>query len=109
MWKAWDLAVDMALAQLADIVDGEKRAAYESSYFFEEQLTAFEVWLRYGNEERQPPEQLPIVLQVSGVTVFGFVILSYSSDNNDFSHCFHGENSNLHPQNFRSSYRKHTG
>ena len=67
MWKAWDLAVDMALAQLADIVDGEKRAAYESSSFFEEQLTAFEVWLRYGNEDRQPPEQLPIVLQVSGV------------------------------------------
>lgn len=64
MWKAWDLAVDMALAQLADIVDGVKRAAYESSSFFEEQLTAFEVWLRYGNEERQPPEQLPIVLQV---------------------------------------------
>ena len=64
MWKAWDLAVDMALNQLHDIVDPDRRAPYEPSSFFEEQLTAFEVWLRYGNEERQPPEQLPIVLQV---------------------------------------------
>ena len=67
MWKAWDLAVDMALAQLTNIVDVEKRAVYISSSFFEEQLTAFEVWLRYGNEERQPPEQLPIVLQVRAI------------------------------------------
>nr|XP_023022051.1 regulatory-associated protein of mTOR-like [Leptinotarsa decemlineata] len=32
--------------------------------FFEEQLTAFQVWLELGSEERDPPEQLPIVLQV---------------------------------------------
>lgn len=32
--------------------------------FFEEQLTAFQVWLELGCEERSPPEQLPIVLQV---------------------------------------------
>ena len=41
MWKAWDLAVDMCLAQLANIV--EKGVPYQSSSFFEEQLTAFEV------------------------------------------------------------------
>jgi hypothetical protein len=35
------------------------------SIFFEEQLTAFEVWLSHGCQERSPPEQLPIVLQVS--------------------------------------------
>ena len=29
-----------------------------------QQLTAFEVWLKYGTERRPPPEQLPIVLQV---------------------------------------------
>lgn len=62
MWKAWDLAVDMCLAQLTDIL--EKGVPYKSSTFFEEQLTSFEVWLMHGREERPPPEQLPIVLQV---------------------------------------------
>ncbi|KAI7808149.1 putative regulatory-associated protein of mTOR, partial [Triplophysa rosa] len=32
--------------------------------FFAEQLTAFQVWLTMGVENRNPPEQLPIVLQV---------------------------------------------
>ncbi len=41
MWMAWDLAVDMALAQLKDVIEG--RAAYKYSSFFEEQLTAVEV------------------------------------------------------------------
>ena len=62
MWHAWDLAVDMALSQLPNILDTD--AQYKASTFFEEQLTAFEVWLKYGNERRPPPEQLPIVLQV---------------------------------------------
>jgi len=38
-----------------------------ASAFFEEQLTAFEVWLRFGAASDaldSPPEQLPIVLQV---------------------------------------------
>lgn len=62
MWQAWDLAVDMSLAQLPDIL--EKGMPYKASTFFEEQLTAFEVWLKYGDQSRPPPEQLPIVLQV---------------------------------------------
>lgn len=62
MWKAWDLAVDVSLAQLPAIL--EKGAPYKASTFFEEQLTAFEVWLRFGDQYRPPPEQLPIVLQV---------------------------------------------
>ncbi|KAI8513518.1 hypothetical protein Bbelb_101570 [Branchiostoma belcheri] len=33
------------------------------SPFFADQLTAFQVWLTMGNERRDPPEQLPIVLQ----------------------------------------------
>jgi len=37
---------------------------HNPSPFFEEQLTAFHVWLTFGNEKRTPPEQLPIVLQV---------------------------------------------
>lgn len=37
---------------------------YQHSTFFEQHLTAFELWLKYGSSTRQPPEQLPIVLQV---------------------------------------------
>ncbi|OBA24035.1 Kontroller of growth [Metschnikowia bicuspidata var. bicuspidata NRRL YB-4993] len=38
---------------------------YQHSTFFEQQLTAFEIWLKYaGSSTKDPPEQLPIVLQV---------------------------------------------
>ncbi|XP_078609645.1 regulatory-associated protein of mTOR-like isoform X2 [Branchiostoma floridae x Branchiostoma japonicum] len=62
MWQAWDLAVDHCLSQLPAIVDDG--AAYRHSPFFADQLTAFQVWLTMGTERRDPPEQLPIVLQV---------------------------------------------
>lgn len=62
MWTAWDLVVDLALQQLPEILD--KGAAYRQLPFFEEQLTAFQVWLDRESESRSPPEQLPIVLQV---------------------------------------------
>ncbi|GAB0100210.1 regulatory-associated protein of mTOR [Sergentomyia squamirostris] len=62
MWAAWDLALDLALSQLPDIL--KKGEPFRHSPFFEEQLTAFQVWLDRGSEERNPPEQLPIVLQV---------------------------------------------
>ncbi|GMR33494.1 hypothetical protein PMAYCL1PPCAC_03689 [Pristionchus mayeri] len=41
-------------------------AIVDSQYnsFFIEQLRAFEVWLDYGVEKKQPPQQLPVVLQV---------------------------------------------
>ena len=62
MWEAWDLALDICLSQLKGILEEDR--VYVPSSFFEEQLTAFEVWLAHGSEERTPPEQLPIVLQV---------------------------------------------
>ena len=62
MWEAWDLALDLSLSQLKGILEEDQ--AYVPSSFFEDQLTAFEVWLSHGSEERTPPEQLPIVLQV---------------------------------------------
>lgn len=62
MWSAWDLVVDLALQQLPDIL--ENGAPYKQLPFFEEQLTAFQVWLDRESESRTPPEQLPIVLQV---------------------------------------------
>lgn len=38
---------------------------YQHSTFFEQQLTAFDIWLKYeGPSTKDPPEQLPIVLQV---------------------------------------------
>ncbi|KAJ9585619.1 hypothetical protein L9F63_002589, partial [Diploptera punctata] len=62
MWQAWDLALDLCLAQLPTILESEDQFVH--SPFFEEQLTAFQVWLTLGSEQRNPPEQLPIVLQV---------------------------------------------
>ncbi|XP_022248946.1 regulatory-associated protein of mTOR-like [Limulus polyphemus] len=62
MWQAWDLAVDICLSQLPDILAGT--AVFRHSPFFAEQLTAFQVWLNFGSEIQNPPEQLPIVLQV---------------------------------------------
>ncbi|EGX94975.1 TORC1 growth control complex subunit Kog1 [Cordyceps militaris CM01] len=68
LWETWDLAVDMALAQLPML---EKKEAdgteyeYQNSTFFTEQLTAFEVYLTRGDALAQrPPDQLPVVLQV---------------------------------------------
>ncbi len=40
-WSAWDLALDICLSQLPQILDG--KAAFQNSPFFEEQLTAFQV------------------------------------------------------------------
>lgn len=62
MWQAWDLALDLCLAQLPSIL--ENKDQFVHSPFFEEQLTAFQVWLILGSKDRNPPEQLPIVLQV---------------------------------------------
>lgn len=62
MWAAWDLALDVALSQLPEILASKK--TYSNSPFFEEQLTAFQVWLEGNPDQANPPEQLPIVLQV---------------------------------------------
>ncbi|KAF2273663.1 uncharacterized protein EI97DRAFT_460851 [Westerdykella ornata] len=67
LWKSWDLAVELILAQLPDLQAqdrGEKEYVYRHSEFFSEQLTAFEVYLTQGAVEQKIPEQLPIVLQV---------------------------------------------
>ncbi|RUP46954.1 hypothetical protein BC936DRAFT_146332 [Jimgerdemannia flammicorona] len=67
MWAAWDLAVDVCLAQLPALLANEEGSSsyqYQASTFFSEQLTAFEVWLAQGSVSRKVPEQLPIVLQV---------------------------------------------
>ncbi|KAJ2902108.1 regulatory associated protein-mTOR [Zalerion maritima] len=68
LWESWDLAVDMALAQLPMIERKEADGIefeYQPSSFFTEQLTAFDVYLTRGDAMAQkPPDQLPILLQV---------------------------------------------
>jgi len=68
LWESWDLAVEMALAQLPMLEEKEAglRPEYEfqNSTFFTEQLTAFEVYLAQGAADHKPPDQLPVVLQV---------------------------------------------
>ena len=82
MWCAWDLAAEGCLAQLpALLAEGRSYGGphgpesgqpagngaapeYQVSPFFSQQLQAFEVWLEHGHPGKNPPEQLPIVLQV---------------------------------------------
>uniref|UniRef100_A0A093V0F4 WD repeat-containing protein mip1 n=1 Tax=Talaromyces marneffei PM1 TaxID=1077442 RepID=A0A093V0F4_TALMA len=67
LWQSWDLAIEMVLSQLSALVDneeGRRPYEYQHSTFFAEQLTAFEVYLSSGPTEKNPPDQLPIVLQV---------------------------------------------
>ncbi|KAL1971050.1 hypothetical protein VTN77DRAFT_1 [Rasamsonia byssochlamydoides] len=67
LWQSWDLAIEMVLNQLPALIDheeGRRHYEYQHSTFFAEQLTAFEVYLSSGPTEKNPPDQLPIVLQV---------------------------------------------
>jgi len=67
LWEAWDLAVEMVVSQLPDMLACEDRGetpSYEHSNFFTEQLTAFDVYLTQGAFKQELPTQLPIVLQV---------------------------------------------
>lgn len=49
---------------LCSLLEHEGEVEFQPSPFFNEQLTAFELWLEHGSSEKKPPEQLPIVLQV---------------------------------------------
>ncbi|KAJ3025291.1 UNVERIFIED_CONTAM: hypothetical protein HDU68_007300 [Siphonaria sp. JEL0065] len=64
LWSSWDLAAEMCLYQLPDLLKSPNTVQYQHSSFFSEQLTAFEVWLSKGPIAKSHPEQLPIVLQV---------------------------------------------
>ncbi|KAJ3257439.1 hypothetical protein HK103_004514 [Boothiomyces macroporosus] len=64
MWEAWDLAADHYLAQLPHLLSNNSQVEYKLSTFFSDQLSAFEVWIKRGSISKEPPLQLPIVLQV---------------------------------------------
>lgn len=46
MWLAWDFALDLSLGQLPRMINHNE--PYQHLPFFEEQLTAFQVWLQLG-------------------------------------------------------------
>ena len=62
MWQAWDYVADTILGQIETLVNNPA-AEYSHSTFFSEQLTGFELWLKFAHEKQRQPEQLPIVLQ----------------------------------------------
>ncbi|GET89150.1 hypothetical protein, conserved [Leishmania tarentolae] len=63
MWDLWEYTVDKCVSQLPRLLAAtdEAPAAYEPSSFFDDQLTAFEVWVESG-DMAEVPEQLPCVL-----------------------------------------------
>ncbi|KAG5582222.1 hypothetical protein H5410_052849, partial [Solanum commersonii] len=63
MWDAWDMAAEICLLQLPTLL-ADPSVEFQPSSFFTDQLTAFELWLDYGSENKKPPVQLPVVLQV---------------------------------------------
>lgn len=74
------MAAEMCLLQLPALLNGDPEAEFRPSPFFAEQLTAFELWLAHGSAMKQPPEQLPIVLQASLVPCMEFVLCHLSWD-----------------------------
>lgn len=59
MWRSFALVNQSVMSDVFPVA-----VFFQHSPFFTEQLTAFQVWLAMGEEYRDPPEQLPIVLQV---------------------------------------------
>ncbi|KAL9086749.1 MAG: hypothetical protein Q9159_003968 [Coniocarpon cinnabarinum] len=67
LWDSWDLAVELVLSQVPAFKLAQATNTtpeYQSSDFFADHLTAFEVYLDQGANEHQEPQQLPILLQV---------------------------------------------
>jgi regulator-associated protein of mTOR len=64
LWQAWDLALDMCISQLPQILNGSTQKEFVSCGFFSEQIEIFDTWLKYNASSCKPPEQLPIVLQI---------------------------------------------
>eukprot|EP01100_Stratorugosa_tubuloviscum_P001655 TRINITY_DN1375_c0_g1_i1.p1 TRINITY_DN1375_c0_g1~~TRINITY_DN1375_c0_g1_i1.p1 ORF type:complete len:771 (-),score=346.02 TRINITY_DN1375_c0_g1_i1:17-2329(-) len=64
LWDAWDFAVEMYFSQMASITEN-RPFEFKPSSFFQDQLTAFELWLQFNSKKSwEPPQQLPILLQV---------------------------------------------
>ena len=57
------------MSGLSRMIRADGNMEYEPGPFFSEQLTAFELWLSHGSKDKNPPEQLPVVLQVGCFTI----------------------------------------
>lgn len=67
LWESWDLALDMCISQLPNVINSQnslQQKDFVSCGFFAEQIEIFDVWLKYNLNSQNPPEQLPVVLQV---------------------------------------------
>jgi regulator-associated protein of mTOR len=60
------------LIDLSPLVLADQEYAY--SWFFIDQLQAFEIWLKFSVDKHSPPQQLPVVLQVLLSQVFHFIL-----------------------------------
>ena len=67
LWRSWDFTVDLCLSYLS-YTNNSPFSDFPRITFFEDQLSAFEIWLQFASEakvkDNRAPEQLPIVLQV---------------------------------------------
>lgn len=61
LWELWEYTLERAIHQLPRLLAPDSQHVYEPSDFFDNQLTAFQVWVQSGDMS-QLPEQLPCVL-----------------------------------------------
>ncbi|CCW63429.1 unnamed protein product [Phytomonas sp. EM1] len=68
MWELWDYVLERTISQLPELMSAAadpdaaaRGVGYKESSFFDDQLTAFEVWVHCGDTTQTPP-QLPCVL-----------------------------------------------
>jgi hypothetical protein len=76
LWQSWDMALESFLTHYVSLQRGSAMVDYRNNMplgggsmptnisFFNDQLSAFEMWLEFGTATSQPPAQLPVVLQV---------------------------------------------
>ena len=68
LWLAWDLAAESCISHVLYLQRGgpmleKSNMGSSTSSFFVQQLTAFEVWLDFG-DQTELPVQMPVLLQV---------------------------------------------
>lgn len=73
LWQSWDMALESFLTQFVSLQKGSNMIDPKNNMsfnmptnltFFNDQLSAFEMWLEFGTAASPPPPQLPVVLQV---------------------------------------------
>jgi hypothetical protein len=73
LWQSWDMALESFLTHYVSSQRGASMVDFRNNIpfamptnisFFNDQLSAFEMWLEFGTANSSPPPQLPVVLQV---------------------------------------------